>query len=125
MSGSNKITKMARELLMINEDFPFRLGADARRISVDGFEIYTFTQAWGSTALGFDGIGGQTITEANTYVLEPVAPNAPDYKTCHVYFAGRYAYSVPYGTQFCVDLVSQNMAPVSEAAARYGSAEDE
>lgn len=116
---------MARELLAIDEDLPFRLGGDARRISSDDFVIHTFTQAWGSTALGFGGMGGQAITEVNTYVLEPVAPNAPDYKTCHVYFAGRYAYSVPYGTQFCVDLVSQNMAPVSEAAARYGSAEDE
>lgn len=107
MSGSNKITKMARELLMINEDFPFRLGADARRISADDFEIYTFTQAWGSTALGFGGIGGQAITKANTYVLEPVAPNAPDYKTCHVYFAGRYAYSAPCNSTLGADLVSQ------------------
>ena len=121
----NKLRKMARELLAIDEDLPFRLGEDVRRISSDDFVIHTFTQAWGSTPLGFGGVGGQTITEANTYVLEPVAPNAPDYKTCHVYFAGRYAYSVPYGTQFCVDLVSQNMAPVSEAAARYRSAEDE
>ena len=121
----NKLRKMARELLAIDEDLPFRLGEDARRISSDDFVIHTFTQAWGSTALGFGGMGGQAITEANTYVLEPVASNVPDYKTCHVYFAGRYAYSVPYGTQFCVDLVSQNMAPVSEAAARYRSAEDE
>lgn len=121
----NKLRKMARELLAIDEDLPFRLGEDARRISSDDFVIHAFAQAWGSTALGFGGMGGQAITEANTYVLEPVAPNAPDYNTCHVYFAGRYAYSVPYGTQFCVDLVSQNMAPISEAAARYRSAEDE
>lgn len=124
MSGSNKITKMARELLMINEDFPFRLGADARRISVDDFEIYTFTQAWGSTALGFGGIGGQAITEANTYVLVPLCP-ASDYKTCHIYFAGRYAYSAPCNSTLGADLVSQKMASVSEAAARYRSAEDE
>lgn len=121
----NKLRKMAQELLAIDEDLPFRLGEDARRISSDDFVLHIFPQAWGSTTLGFGGMGGQTITEANTYILEPAAANAPDYKTCHVYFAGRYAYSVPYGTQFCVDLVSQNMAPVSEAAARYRSAEDE
>ena len=124
MSGSNKITKMARELLMINEDFPFRLGADARRISVDDFEIYTFTQAWGSTALGFGGIGGQAITEANTYVLVPLY-SASDYNTCFVYFAGRYAYSAPCSSTLWADLESQSMEPVSGAAARYGSAEDE
>ncbi len=121
----NKLRKMARELLAIDEDLPFRLGEDTRRISSDDFVIHIFRQAWGSTALGFGGMGGQAITEANTYVLEPVAPHDPDYKICHVYFAGRHAYSVPYGTQLCVDLVSQNMAPVSEAAARYRSANDE
>lgn len=77
MSGSNKITKMARELLMINEDFPFR------------FIQHRITRPVTSTSPG-----GTLIQLLATQLL---------------------------GQTSC----RRKMASVSEAAARYRSAEDE
>ena len=34
------------------------------------FKMFVFPQTWNSTALGFDGCGGQAITEAYTTVVE-------------------------------------------------------
>lgn len=48
-----------------------------------------FAQTWGSTALGFGGIGGQAISSAYTIVL----CNNLDGQFA-VYFAGRHAYTV-------------------------------
>lgn len=33
------------------------------------FDIYVFPQIWGTTALGFSGIGGESVTRAYTTVL--------------------------------------------------------
>ena len=37
------------------------------------FKMYVFPQTWGSTVLGFDGCGGQAITEAYTTVVEMIS----------------------------------------------------
>ena len=67
---SNKLTEMAREILSIEADLPFRLDySDNSNPTLDDFELHTFEQTWGSTALGFGGVGGQAITTARTYVL--------------------------------------------------------
>lgn len=50
--------------------------------------ITMFTQVWGSTALGFGGVGGQAITSAYTVVI-----GGPCGDFC-VYFAGRFAYRI-------------------------------
>ena len=106
---SNKLTDLAREILSIEHDLPFRLNyADGQRPDIDDFEFYTFEQIWGSTALGFGGMGGQAITSANTYVFVPQIDN----QLCHIYFAGRYAYSVPYSEVLMQDILKQTMEPV-------------
>jgi hypothetical protein len=106
---SNQLTKMARELLSIEEDFPFRLDYhDRQHATVDDFELYTFEQTWGSTALGFGGMGGQAITSARTYVFVPINCN----QQCIVYFAGRFAYKVDYSPEFMIDVANCNMKPV-------------
>ena len=70
---SNKLTEMAREILSIEADLPYRLDYTKNpRPYIDDFELYTFNQMWGSTALGFGGIGGQAMTQARTYVFVPV-----------------------------------------------------
>lgn len=51
-------------------------------------DVYHFPQTWGSTALGFPGIGGQAITRAYTTVVI-----GPQGDAC-VYFNGRLAYHV-------------------------------
>lgn len=106
----SKLIKIAKELLCIEEDLPFRFEyKDKRRITADDFELHTFEQVWGSTALGFGGIGGQAMTSANTYVFVPVDCD----QKCLVYFGGRFAYKADYCEEFKKDLLAQNMASVA------------
>ena len=108
---SNKLTEIAREILCIEHDLPFRLNYNTNpRPSIDDFEMYTFEQIWGSTALGFGGIGGQAITSARTYVFVPLTTF--DQK-CIVYFGSRFAYAVDYSRKFMDDVQACNMASVS------------
>lgn len=108
----NQLTRTARELLQIENDLPCRLDyTEMPRSSIDDFELYTFMQTWASTALGFGGIGGQAITAARTYVLVPMNCN----QKCFVYFAGRFAYAVPFSDIIYEDIRAANMEPVSRA----------
>ena len=110
---TNRLTRMARELLAIENDFPFRVNRyKPHCTTVDDFEFYVFEQVWGSTSLGFSDMGGQTITAANTCVLIPLVED----EKCHVYFAGRFAYSVDYSRTFMDDVMSRHMEPVSRAS---------
>lgn len=107
----NKLTEMASELLAIESDFPLRVNRDklhGKPITVDDFQLITFEQTWGSTALGFNGVGGQAMTSANTYVFIPEV----DDEKCHVYFAGRFAYSVEYSDVFMEDVRKHRLEPV-------------
>lgn len=104
----NQLTRMAKELLMIEGDFPYRLDYSKERPQINDFELYTFSQTWGSTALGFDGIGGQAMTSARTYVLVPQNCN----QNCFVYFAGRFAYAVSYSPEFMNDVLAGRVEPV-------------
>lgn len=109
----SKITRVAKELLQIDEDLPFRIDYTKNpKPDFDDFEIYIFEQTWGSTALGFPGIGGQAITSAFTYVL---IPQSMDSK-CFIYFAGRFAYAVPYCRTLIEDIKKQNVVPVYQSA---------
>ena len=107
---SNKLTEMARELLAIEADLPFRFKYKEKPYpTIDDFELYTFEQVWGSTALGFGGIGGQAMTSARTYVFIPITCN----QKCFVYFAGRFAYAVDYSEKFMGDVIAGNMKSVA------------
>ena len=111
MGYSNQLVGMAREILAIEADLPYRLDYTEERPTIDDFELYTFNQMWGSTALGFGGIGGQAMTNARTYVFVPVTCN----QKCFVYFAGRFAYQADYCSNLTEDIRNQNMAPVYQA----------
>lgn len=119
----SKFTKMARELLAIDEDFLYRVNDpdNPRVLSEGAFELYIFPQIWGSTALGFGGIGGDKITTATTYVLIPMV----DGEDCIVYFAGRFAYKVPYSTVFRDDVAEQRMEPVCRSGKYVSAAKEE
>ena len=109
---SNKLTAMAREILAIEADLPYRLDySDNLDPTLDDFALHTFEQTWGSTALGFGGIGGQVMTSARTYVFIPMGVN----QKCFVYFAGKFAYAVDYSEKFMEDVLKGNVASVSEA----------
>ena len=119
----SKFTKMARELLAIDEDIPYRVNDpdNPRVLSQDAFELYIFPQIWGSTALGFGGMGGNKTTTATTYVLMPMV----DGEDCIVYFAGRFAYKVPYSTVFRDDVAEQRMEPVYRSGKYVSAAKEE
>lgn len=113
---SDQLTKMAQEILAIENDLPFRIihsytktDTKGRLPSVNDYELHIFQQTWGSTALGFGGIGGQAMTTANTYVFLDLENG----KDCYVYFAGRFAYTAPYSETFCKDVFGQNVASVT------------
>ena len=83
-----------------------------RKHSAYDISVYAmFPQTWGSTALGFGGIGGQAMTPAYTVIIE--SNHTGEY--C-VYFGGRFAYRVKSLNQkFRDDVTRQYMAAVSEA----------
>lgn len=80
----------------------------------DILEIITFSQTWGSTALGFGGFGGQAITTANTTVVR--LGNGLWY----VFFGSKLAYVVENPTkEFHEDLLNRRMADCQTAVKRY------
>lgn len=110
---SNKLVSMAREILAIEADLPSRLNyTKSPKPSIDDFELYTFMQTWGSTALGFGGIGCDVLTEARTYVFVPVTCE----QKCFVYFAGRFAYKADYCDALKEDLRKGRMEPFARAS---------
>ena len=97
---------MAKNILQIESDLPYRFNYKNDKYdhpTGNDFEIYIFQQIWGSTALGFEGIGGQAMTSAYTYVFIPVNIN----QNCFVYFDGKFAYEAPYSDKFMEDVMKQ------------------
>jgi hypothetical protein len=83
-----------------------------RRPYENELEIFaSFAQAWGSTALGFGGIGGSAITTAMTTIIT-------DGKIFCVYFGGALAYKLEKPKEaFYDDVKNRCMKPVSEVKA--------
>lgn len=93
-----------------------------RRPTPHDCTVAMFPQTWGSTSLGFGGIGGQAITEAYTVVVDSDRAGA-----CAVYFGGRFAYLVEHARQnpaFRQDVFNQSMADCATAPRRYLSEMD-
>jgi len=87
----------------------------SRRPNAYDIEVYSFPQSWGSTALGFGGVGGQAITTAQTTVVIS-SPGAA------VYFGRRLAYVIQnVNVRFGKDLASFNMAEVRQRFKYEGS----
>ena len=89
--------------------------------------ILGFSQAWGSTSLGFGGVGGSAITEAPTTVI---ALGRLEERTVFVFFGGRFAYKVHApalgGTekgwqQFWSHVANHNLLDCREAQKSYGA----
>lgn len=83
----------------------------------DDLIVEVFSQTWGSTALGFGGIGGAAMTQAYTTLI--VGPE----NTVLIYFAGVYAYTIPQEKYhlFKDHMLMRNMPGVYSAKAMmYG-----
>lgn len=75
------------------------------------YELTTFKQMWGSTALGFGGFGGQAMTEAYTTVVEEVGSG-----WVGVFFDDRLAYKIKNpNRKFYKDLANENMEAVDRS----------
>lgn len=77
------------------------------------FEIIdVFSQTWGSTALGFDGIGGCAMTNAYTTII---LSNDLDY--VGIFFGERLAYVIKHPNEKLVeDIKKRNMCSVSNCS---------
>lgn len=83
------------------------------RPSLYDVQIIHFPQLWGSTALGFGGMGGAAMTTAYTTVIM-CKTNAA------IFFDGRHCYSVDNVGQFFLDdLTKRQMASLRDAKDRY------
>lgn len=74
-----------------------------------------FPQTWGSTALGFGGVGGAAMTTAYTIVIR-----SDLHGHYAVYFGGRFAYRINKPTkEFFEDMASTQMRECKGAKERY------
>lgn len=100
------------------DDYPELYLKKVRRPRDDETEVYMFPQTWGSTALGYGGIGGSAMTTAYTVVISSG-------RSYCVYFGpGRLAYKVDISRAnpaFFNDLKNHTMASVSEAKGKYSA----
>lgn len=61
-----------------------------RRPNYDDVEVYMFKETWGSTALGYGGIGGAAMTPAYTVIV--VSPST--FEACVYWGCGRLGYNL-------------------------------
>ena len=91
-----------------------------RRPREDDVEVLMFPQTWGSTALGYGGMGGASVTSAYTVVVH-------DHACWCVYFGeGELAYLVQYSEltdsgkeNLRLDIQTQNMVDRQKSHLRY------
>lgn len=107
---------MAKDLIDIYQDIPKR----QKSLMTTDFWIYAFDQLWGSTALGFSGVGGAALTHATTYILIPKEAE----NIAYVYFGNRFAYKCPANEEFLRDVRAYSVASVNDSK-RYFKKENE
>jgi hypothetical protein len=75
------------------------------------FDFIMFPQVWGSTALGFNTIGGQALTKAYTVIAHEIYANI-----ALVFFGEEFAYLIKNPNElFKEDLENRNMKAVYES----------
>jgi len=103
-----------------NQDGTPRFEISKRRPHTGEVEVYHFPQVWGSTALGFGGVGGQALTFAyTTVVVDSASDNAA------VYFSGRLAYVIKHPTAYFYEALSRHAMNEVAQAGIYRSKEPE
>jgi hypothetical protein len=114
----SKLTSMAKDLLVINEDFHWRHVGELEPLSQDLFDLYIFEQMWSDTSCGFGGIAGQAFTTCNVYAFVP--KNKEDIPYVNVtlpteviiYIGERFAYTAPKSDLIMKDIKNHNIMPV-------------
>ena len=114
----SKLTSMAKDLLVIDEDFHWRHKGELEPLSQDLFDLYIFEQMWSDTSCGFGGIAGQAFTTCNVYAFVP--KNREDIPYVNVtipteviiYIGERFAYTAPKSDLIMNDIKNHNIMPV-------------
>jgi len=94
---------------------------EERRPADEDLDVFMFPQVWGSTALGFGGMGGSSPRQANTVVVM-----CRKVQAAAIYFAGEHAYTVDLKDsnvhkQLHDDIRDRRVPSRSEATQRYAS----
>lgn len=98
-------------LELIQERFYNHIKSELNNLNYPEFELTVFLQTWGSTALGFGGVGGQAMTSAYTTVIWE--ENTGIYG---VFFGERLAYVIENpNIVFLDDLVYHRMKECSQS----------
>ena len=115
----SKLTSMAKDLLIINEDFEWRHRDEKHNLlNQDLFDLHIFEQLWPDTSCGFGGIAGQAFTSCNVYAFVPknkeniYLVNAILPPLVIVYIGNRFAYAVPKTDLILKDIKNHNVRPV-------------
>jgi hypothetical protein len=102
------LKSLADQILKIEQDLPSRLKDPS---NMKNMKMKMFEQMWGSSTLGFSGVGMDVMTNAWTFVFwHPY--NKED---AVVYFGGKYAYTVPLNENVRKDINREWMRSVSES----------
>ena len=95
-----------------------RLYPDKSHVWTDDMNCILFPQTWGSTALGFGGIGGAAMTTVSVAVITSL----PRHRAA-VYFGPRHAYTIDRpNAAFFVDVANHQMVALKDAI-KYGKVE--
>lgn len=106
---NNELKEIIKTILKIDDFIQW----DGSLINKHIDDIINFKQTWGSTALGFGGMGGDAMTDAYTTVLRRG-------KTWFVFFGGKFAYKVSIDDKvFYEDMKNRRLRSVKEAQERY------
>jgi hypothetical protein len=115
----SKLTSIAKDLLIINEDFEWRHRDEKHNLlNQDLFDLHIFEQLWSDTSCGFGGIAGQAFTSCNVYAFVPknkeniYLVNAILPPLVIVYIGNRFAYAVPKTDLILNDIKNHNVQPV-------------
>lgn len=108
--GNLDLVVIATQLLQIHTNWRY----SCRNGNEKDFELCTFTQIWGNTSGGFEGIGGSAMTEERTYVFISKMTDE-----CLVYFGSRFAYSCKKSDNFLSDVLRKDVCGLSTCRSRY------
>lgn len=91
-----------------------------RRPREDDVEVIMFPQAWGSTALGYGGMGGASVTSAYTVIVHDHANYCVYFGEGELAYKLEYARMSPEGRQnLRDDIQSHHMMDRQKAHSRY------
>lgn len=96
-----------------------RVGHELMYTNTSNIDFRMFTQVWGNTSGGFQGMGGSAMTKQSTIVLIPHVNREGYDKIACVFFGGQFAYKVAVTPEFMDDLSKFQIAGCHDAMLKY------